>query len=251
MFSYNEKNPDHCYRKNQDRPCWDQRLGMELEDLLDYESSRMKAFKIISECYILPDSHLSDKLEELVFCMKNISGPAVAFIKKMLKEFNLSQNLEPLKVDYSKLFIGPYNVLASPYGSVYLDSGRQIMGESTIEVKKRYRESGLDISKAFKGPPDHISTELEYMYFLVFKEIESFSGSDTDTAIGIVKRQKSFLEHHLLTWVPQFSSRIIEHAETMFYSNLAIATETFLNKNCQIVGSILDSLHNQRVYSEN
>ena len=214
---------------------------MELEDLLNYESSRMKAFKIMSKCFILPDSCLPEKLEDLVFCMKNICEPALGFTEKMLKEFNLSPNLEPLKVDYSKLFIGPYNLLAAPYGSLYLEAGRQIMGESTIAVRKIYQKSGLDIDKTFKGPPDHISAELEFMYFLIFKEIESFSSSETDMAIGIIQRQKSFLERHLLIWVPQFTSNIIEHAETKFYLNLAKATEAFLNENWQILCSILNS----------
>ncbi len=58
---------------------------MELENLLSYESLRMKASRIMSECYILPDSWLSEKLEDLVLCMQDICEPALGFTKKCLK----------------------------------------------------------------------------------------------------------------------------------------------------------------------
>ncbi len=54
------------------------------------------------------------------------------------------------------------------------------------------------------------------MYYLIFKEIEAFSKSDIETAIGFIQEQKSFLEDHLMAWVPEFAGRIIEYAETRF-----------------------------------
>ncbi len=51
--------------------------------------------------------------------------------------------MEPLKVEFSKLFVGPYKLFAAPYGSVYLDDERKVMGDSTLDVKNRYREAGL------------------------------------------------------------------------------------------------------------
>jgi TorA maturation chaperone TorD len=79
------------------------------------------------------------------------------------------------------------------------------------------------------------------MYYLIFKEIEAFSRSDAETAMGFIQKQKSFLEDHLMAWVPEFAADIIKHAETLFYQNLAGATETFLRKNYDIVCAFLDS----------
>jgi hypothetical protein len=45
-----------------------------------------------------------------------------------------------------------------------------------------------------------------------------------------------------MSWVPEFAGNIIEHAETLFYQNLAKATETFLKENYAVVCSVLDSV---------
>ncbi len=214
---------------------------METESLMTHESSRMTAFRILSDCFFLPEPGLSEKLEDLEFNMTNVCETAVPLIQNMRKEIKAAADLEPLKVDFAKLFVGPYELLAAPYGSVYLDGGRKIMGDSTLDVKDQYRQAGLDIAKDFKDAPDHIAAELEFMYYLIYKEIESFSNSDSEAAIGFVRKQKSFLENHLMAWVPQFANHIIENAENAFYPNLAKATEAFLKENFEFVCAVLES----------
>ncbi len=213
---------------------------METENLLNHESSRMTAFRMLSECFFLPDPELSEKLENLEFNMANVFESAVKFVQNMREEFKDGADIEPLKVDFSKLFVGPYEMSAAPYGSVYLEEGRKMMGDSTLDVKNRYREAGLDTAKTFKDAPDHISAELEFMYYLIFKEIEAFSKSDTETAISFIQKQKSFLKDHLMAWVPEFANSITENAENPFYRNLANATEAFLRENYEIVSTFLD-----------
>ncbi len=208
---------------------------METKNLLKHESSRMKSFRLLSDCYFIPEPGLSEKLENLKFNMANVCEAAVVPIQKMVKQFKTGANLEPIRVDFAKLFVGPYKLLAAPYGSVYLENERKMMGDSTLDVRSRYREAGLDTAKNFKDAPDHISAELEFMYYLIFKEIEAFADSDTETAMDFIQRQKSFLEDHLMAWVPEFANSIIENAENPFYPNLAKATETFLQENYQIV----------------
>lgn len=214
---------------------------METTNLLNYESSRMMAFRFLSDCYFLPDSDLSEKMENLEIDMAHVCDSAVEWIRGMRKEFKAGANLEPLKVEFSKLFVGPFSLLAAPYGSVYLDDERKVMGDTTLDVKNRYCESGLDTATNFKDAPDHISAELEFMYYLIFKEIEAFANADIETAVGFIQRQKSFLEDHLMAWVPHFADRIIEYAENPFYTNLARATETLLKESYDIACRFLDS----------
>ena len=218
---------------------------METENLLNHESSRMTAFRLLSDCFFLPEPGLSEKLENLEFNMANVSEPAVKLVQSMRTEFEASAGLEPLKVDFSKLFVGPYKLSAAPYGSVYLEGERKMMGDSTLDVRNRYREAGLDTAKNFKDAPDHISAELEFMYYLIFKEIEAFSRADMETAMDFVQKQKSFLEDHLMAWGPEFAGNIIEYAENPFYRNLAKVTEAFLKENYKIVCSLLDSVSSQ------
>ena len=200
----------------------------------------MTAFQILSDCFFLPDPGLSEKLADLEFNMTNVCETAVPLIHNMRKEFKAGADLEPLKVDFAKLFVGPYQLSAAPYGSVYLEGERKMMGNSTLDVRKRYRDAGLDTAKAFKDAPDHIGAELEFMHYLIYKEIEAFANSEIKLAIAFIQRQKSFLEDHLMAWVPEFTKSIIEHARNPFYLNLARATEMFLKENYEIVCTAVD-----------
>ena len=216
---------------------------MESKNLLNHEASRMEAFRLLSACYFLPDPGLTEKLKTLEIKLADVCKPAIDFVQNMRKAFESGAQIEPLKVDFARLFAGPYKLFAAPYGSVYLDGERKIMGDSTLDVQNRYREAGLDTAGNFKDAPDHIAAELEFMYYLIFKEIEAFANSDIETAIGFIQTQKSFLKDHLMAWVPEFADCIIESAKNPFYPNLAKATQVFLKENYQAVCSILDSEH--------
>lgn len=208
---------------------------MDLNSILSAELSRMKAFRVLGDCYLLPDPELSEKLKSLQIYMEDICQPVVGFIQKMRNELEAVAGFEALEVDFSRLFVGPYKLFAAPYGSVYLEDGRQVMGKSTLDVRERYLEAGLDMAKDFKDAPDHITAELEFMHYLIFKEIEALSESAAETAADYIQKQQSFLEDHLTAWVPTFTGYIIENAETRFYQNLAKATEMFVEKSFRIV----------------
>ena len=213
---------------------------MEPKNVLNAESSRMETFRLLSDCYRLPDPELSERIKRLELCMANGFDPALEFVFKMGQALEHNSDIESLKIDFSKLFVGPYMLYAAPYGSVYLDGERKVMGESTLDVINRYQEAGLETAKSFKDAPDHITVELEFMYYLIFKELEAFSEPDSETALGFVQKQKYFLEDHLMAWVPEFAGSIKKYAENRFYLYLAEATEAFLKESHQVVCSVLD-----------
>ncbi|UCE83108.1 MAG: molecular chaperone TorD family protein [Deltaproteobacteria bacterium] len=201
---------------------------METDELLSRELARGEAYKLLAECYYLPTPELKIKLTDLEQQMTNVCPEAMLYVKKMSEEIERSDDLDILSLDFSRLFLGPYKMHAPPYGSVYLDGERQIMAESTLEVRKIYRESGLDISSDFRNPPDHVAAELEFMHFLIFNKIQALENSEVDTAFDYLEKQRAFLTEHLGAWVFDFADSIEEKAETDFYKNLARATRAFI-----------------------
>jgi len=202
-----------------------------LELFIHYEEARGKAFSLLSECYRLPRHDLTHILIGLQAIMGDLCESATPNISRMREETERKNHLEELKADYAKLFLGPFTLLAPPYGSVYLDGERKIMGESTVEVRNLYRRAGVDVSNDFHDAPDHIAAELEFTYFLIFKEVEALSESEVGRAIDFINQQKAFMRDHLCAWVPKFTQRLEEVAETKFYKNLARATRAFLEEN--------------------
>ncbi len=191
-----------------------------MEKTLLHENARAEAYKFLSECYHVPDEKLLRALESLG---KSTKG---SFVSELSKNVPAVDGLELLKIEYARLFLGPFKVLVPPYGSVYLEDERRVMGESTIDARKWYEGEKLDI--LLKEVPDHIAIELEFMYFLVFKQMEAIRNSDSGTAGNYLEKQRSFLKAHLIKWVPEFADRVIDNASLAFYREVAKLTKEFI-----------------------
>ena len=204
---------------------------MENNDLLRREKARRDTYKSLAECYYLPDGDLIIKLKGLERQLGVLGSGALSYAALMRSELQGPKELKKLAIDFARLFVGPYSLPAPPYGSVYLEGERKIMGDSTLDVQERYRRAGVELSDNFRDVPDHIAAELEFMYFLIFKEIQALENSDVDTAIDYLEKQRAFLREHLGAWVFDFADSIEENAETDFYKNLARATKAFIEQN--------------------
>ncbi|MHC4280926.1 MAG: TorD/DmsD family molecular chaperone [Planctomycetota bacterium] len=123
--------------------------------VLDKVCPRADSYKLLSECYYLPDNALMQKIADIAKTDK-IFAELVDCIPPAVE-------LESLIIDFTSLFVGPFKLLAPPYGSVYLEHNK-FMGDSTIDVGKFYEDEDLDI--VIKDAPDHIAMELEFMYYL-------------------------------------------------------------------------------------
>ena len=102
---------------------------MEREELLRREEVRRDSYRLLSQCYYLPDEKLIEALEQaegLDEWHRRIGGNTWTM-----------GDLDSLKVDYTRLFLGPYLLLAPPYGSLYLENTRTVMGDSTMDAKQR------------------------------------------------------------------------------------------------------------------
>ena len=146
---------------------------MEREEFLRREKVRCESYRLLAQCYYLPDEELIEALEH--------SKELARWRRGGGESTWAVDDLDSLKVDYTRLFLGPYLLLAPPYGSLYLENTRTVMGDSTMDAKQRYQEAGLDLT--LKEAPDHVAIELEFMYYLIYREIEEIinnNESDVD-----------------------------------------------------------------------
>jgi TorA maturation chaperone TorD len=192
--------------------------------------ARAKVYKALAECYYPPGEATLRHARELGPGLKAVCPPAAAAAERMAAAMLSNGGLEALAVDHARLFVGPFALLAPPYGSVYLDGERRLMGDSTLDVSACYREVGLEMAAGFSGTPDHIAAELEFMHFLAIRELEALAKGDADLARYFRQKQGTFLQRHLAAWVPVFTQGIEEQAQTPFYQNLAAATRLFVEK---------------------
>jgi len=212
---------------------------MEAELFLQYQTFRSDVYKLLAECYYPPDKALSGKIVDLVEKLGLVCPPARKAINGADQHVLKADNLEDLTVEFARLFVGPYNVPAPPYGSVYMEPGRRIMGNSTLDVVKQYRRAGLDLAEDFKDAPDHIAAELEFMHFLTVKEVEAASQGDIKRLVDSLLSRQAFLEVHLGAWVSKFTRAVTENAKNAFYKYLALATEIFIKNDIESISYTL------------
>lgn len=202
---------------------------------------RGECYKLLASCFYLPQKELflRDRIfDNLTIAMKEVCSPAVVLSTKIEEGFSLYSD-EELKVEFARLFVGPFELKAPPYGSVYIDEGRRIMGDSTVEILKIYQQAGLTIRDEFKELPDHITVELEYMYYLIFKEAEAFEKSQQKEAIDSIKRQETFLKKFLGQWISPFCERINRGTANEFYRSLADCVLNFVTNDEECVNLYL------------
>ncbi len=139
--------------------------------------------------------------------------------------------LEDLAVEYTRLFLGPGKHI-SPHESVHhqRDDGQwgNLWGKSTAEVKKFIESTGLNYIEDFKGLPDHISVEFEFMQQLIQREEQAWKEVDADKATACRQVEKKFIEGHLIRWIPSFCEKVIQDAQLPFYRSLAELTKIFI-----------------------
>lgn len=182
--------------------------------------TRSDAYRLLAACLYEPDKEMF--LEEnlcanLAVLMAELSVPVAESCRRM--EQGLRENSrEELLVEYSALFLGPFGALAQPYGSVYLDQERQLMGDSTMAVQRIYDEAG--VKHETNGPPDHIAIELEFMSFLEQRLAQAAATNDEAAAAAWAAIESGFFAKYLATWAPLLAKAIQVHARLGFYQAL-------------------------------
>jgi TorA maturation chaperone TorD len=205
---------------------------MEMNEIILLEKMRESCFRLLAACFYLPQKNIlieENLLGNLNMGLGKVCRKAVPFSAEMEKSIN-NYSEEDLQVEYAKLFVGPFELKAPPYGSVYLDEERRVMGDSTMQVINIYKKEGLSMSADFEELPDHIAVELEFMSYLIYKEIGALEASDMTAAAAAVESQEVFMNKFLRSWVDIFAGKIAEGAETGFYKALAGCLSSFIYK---------------------
>ena len=197
-------------------------------DLAQTALLRSDAYRLLAACFYEPEREMFSEenlCANLADLMAKISSPAAAEACRGMELADNSQ--EELLQEYSAIFLGPFNIPAQPYGSVYLDQGRQLMGDSTMAVKKIYGEAG--VQHDIEGPPDHIAIELEFMSFLEGKIAQTISEVKQADLADYAAIRARFFNRFLASWASQLGQAIVDHATMPFYRGLGLCLLAFID----------------------
>jgi TorA maturation chaperone TorD len=136
--------------------------------------------------------------------------------------------LRDLKDEYNRLFSGLSEESVSLVESFYKPWTQDtrcflpfaserglLMGDSALHLLEIYHQCGLEVSEEFKGCPDHIAMELEFLSYLY----------QWATDIEI----KRFIEDHL-DWIPFLKEEFKQFHPHPFYVSTLEVLDLFLNR---------------------
>ncbi len=160
---------------------------------------------------------------------------------RLNRERELEKLTEELAVEFTRLFRGIKKGYSPPppYESVYLGEGR-VMGVATQRVMSKYLKAGFALNEEYGGPPDYIGTELKFLALASYREAESWRKGDRKEALRLLRVQKSFLEEHILAWVPRFCDVMLQEAESDFYRGVAKLTRGYVNLDAEQLKEVLE-----------
>lgn len=119
-----------------------------------------------------------------------------------------------LDYQFSLLFEGQGAMPVPPWGSVYLDQEKLLMGESQKRYRQFLHHNGLTLNSGINEPEDQFGLML--MAFAILVEKKQLIAA------------KQLITEHLLIWCPTYLDRLKQNEISLFYQALAVITEQYL-----------------------
>jgi putative dimethyl sulfoxide reductase chaperone len=189
--------------------------------------------QLLASLFYPPDQELVKQIHQKTlysFFEKYIQsrGGTEDLLKGFLTKEEFENLLEDLKNEYGRLFSSLSEESISLVESFYKPWTRDascslpfasdrglLMGDSAVHLLEIYHQCGLEVSEEFKGCPDHIAMELEFLSYLY----------QWATDIEIRK----FIEDHL-DWIPFLKEELKRFRPHSFYVSTLEVLDLFLNK---------------------
>ena len=144
--------------------------------------------------------------------------------------------LGALTWDFNRLFVGPGEMLAAPWESIYRSKTKLTFQEPTLQVRALYERFGFEPPAIHREPDDHLALELDFLAALSVLAGQASHGGDGERLATCCETQRAFLQEHLLAWVPRCLALVVEHAATDYYRGAARLTLGSLAESARLCG---------------
>lgn len=135
---------------------------------------------------------------------------------------------DALSIEYTRLF----DVGGADGPSCALNAGAA-KGDARMglleELVRFYNYFGLTAAGTEANElPDHLTTQMEFMHYLIFSELEAKAAGETESAGDFIRAQRDFLNHHPSTWIPLLNANLKKSRAPAYYLALGELMEQFI-----------------------
>lgn len=213
-----------------------------METIVNLERSSI--YLLFSNLFFYPEEELFNKIQvgsiikELEAYVGSLDSKDQADFFKTIQNLKLSiedLTLEKLQAEYLRIFGLTISKECPPYETEYDAMHIHLRAQELADIAGFYKAFGVEVSDKIKERLDNISTQLEFMYFLIYKEAYAQEHNTKAKTEICRKAQRKFLKDHLGRWSPIFLERLGKKAESGFYKELAQLTKYFLDLEAQFL----------------
>lgn len=179
----------------------------QIEDLKSPEelqaAARSRLYQLLAAAFAIPDRHFYRAVRNGAFAEEIASNvaslpyplPENSATRQALQQGGPSQ--EELHSEYVGLFdVGMPRPPCPLYAGEYQKNRRAVMEE----LVRFYNHFGVRLSGRTRDMPDHLTTELEFMHFLTFREVAALHFQQPRDSY--LRAERDFLARHLWAWLP-------------------------------------------------
>lgn len=150
--------------------------------------------------------------------------------------------LDRVKNEYTRLFLGPDKLIAPPWESCYTAKERALFQESTLHVRSWYQQYSYVPAGYPSHPDDHISL---MMHFLALTTQRAKACLERDLLCGsrsLLEGQKLFEKNHILNWMDAYCADMEKSETKLLYPKLVRAMADFIAYDQQVISEMLEAL---------
>lgn len=222
---------------------------VDMQDVLNLLELRSFSYDLLRRVYLEePSKPLMEEFQKGIidyfpFTKENHHiQNGVIDVRNYMEKFQMDRDYDKLHWDYTRLFIGPYEVKAPIWESVYLNKYGNLFQEETIRVRQMYLDYNFVSKQKGYEAEDHLGYELDFLYQLVELAKEKVMNKEWSEAYQVLSHQKHFLQCHLLEWAPLFAKNVVTHTNTDFYKGMAQILVGYLRTDLLCIDELLENL---------
>lgn len=208
--------------------------------------ARARLYWLLSMALGYPDTELRQSLEDASFVSRLMESVA------RLKGYGLRGCALPLKGKVEKYGAEAFSTVSGEnlelfgqdradrctvYELGYLKGPLFMHTGQLADIAGFYKAFGLEVGEGTKDRVDHISIELEFMYFLALKEAHILKNGKTRELDICRDAQRKFISDHLGRWTGVFHGQVKKRREQGFYALLTGFLDRFVAREAEELGA--------------
>lgn len=194
----------------------------ELRSAENTANSRSQAYGLFS--VLLSSPHDQGFKSKILSIQTDSQLPYSIDFDDLINEFK-QQDEGDLKNQYSSLFeIGN----SGPPAPIREDSFLHQPAGLREDLVRFHDYFGYTLSEEFQWQMDHLSIELEFMYFLCFQE-----HNITEDRLSYQLAQLDFSARHLSNWIPNFQNTLKRISPDDLYTNIVVELSKFIENDIE------------------